>query len=179
MAPGVAVRANELVPRPGRGLRETRGRGRSGGREGGGAPPQRAGSRGGEEDGAGAPLDARLAAARLLRAAHRYSARAAALLPRGRAGCRGLPSLRVPSGLARAVAARGPPWGRGSPDRSGTAGGREVLRAGLPPPSGRALTSVSCRAAEPLAVMSVDMGSESMKIAIVKPGVPMEIVLNK
>ncbi|XP_042688030.1 hypoxia up-regulated protein 1 [Centrocercus urophasianus] len=33
--------------------------------------------------------------------------------------------------------------------------------------------------AEPLAVMSVDMGSESMKIAIVKPGVPMEIVLNK
>ena len=48
-----------------------------------------------------------------------------------------------------------------------------------PPPSGRALTSVSCRAAEPLAVMSVDMGSESMKIAIVKPGVPMEIVLNK
>lgn len=32
---------------------------------------------------------------------------------------------------------------------------------------------------EPLAVMSVDMGSESMKIAIVKPGVPMEIVLNK
>uniref|UniRef100_A0A8B9CE54 Hypoxia up-regulated protein 1 n=1 Tax=Anser brachyrhynchus TaxID=132585 RepID=A0A8B9CE54_9AVES len=35
------------------------------------------------------------------------------------------------------------------------------------------------RAAEPLAVMSVDMGSESMKIAIVKPGVPMEIVLNK
>nr|XP_013798958.1 PREDICTED: hypoxia up-regulated protein 1 isoform X2 [Apteryx mantelli mantelli] len=27
--------------------------------------------------------------------------------------------------------------------------------------------------------MSVDMGSESMKIAIVKPGVPMEIVLNK
>uniref|UniRef100_A0A8B9CBG3 Hypoxia up-regulated protein 1 n=1 Tax=Anser brachyrhynchus TaxID=132585 RepID=A0A8B9CBG3_9AVES len=31
----------------------------------------------------------------------------------------------------------------------------------------------------PLAVMSVDMGSESMKIAIVKPGVPMEIVLNK
>uniref|UniRef100_A0A8C3GK81 Hypoxia up-regulated protein 1 n=1 Tax=Cairina moschata TaxID=8855 RepID=A0A8C3GK81_CAIMO len=33
--------------------------------------------------------------------------------------------------------------------------------------------------AEPLAVMSVDVGSESMKIAIVKPGVPMEIVLNK
>uniref|UniRef100_A0A8C0BB05 Hypoxia up-regulated protein 1 n=1 Tax=Buteo japonicus TaxID=224669 RepID=A0A8C0BB05_9AVES len=29
------------------------------------------------------------------------------------------------------------------------------------------------------AVMSVDVGSESMKIAIVKPGVPMEIVLNK
>uniref|UniRef100_A0A8C3H174 Hypoxia up-regulated protein 1 n=1 Tax=Corvus moneduloides TaxID=1196302 RepID=A0A8C3H174_CORMO len=34
-------------------------------------------------------------------------------------------------------------------------------------------------AAEPVAVMSVDVGSESMKIAIVKPGVPMEIVLNK
>uniref|UniRef100_A0A8C5TS88 Hypoxia up-regulated protein 1 n=1 Tax=Malurus cyaneus samueli TaxID=2593467 RepID=A0A8C5TS88_9PASS len=32
---------------------------------------------------------------------------------------------------------------------------------------------------EPVAVMSVDVGSESMKIAIVKPGVPMEIVLNK
>ncbi|XP_055958763.1 hypoxia up-regulated protein 1 isoform X2 [Patella vulgata] len=30
-----------------------------------------------------------------------------------------------------------------------------------------------------LAVMSVDFGSEYMKIAIVKPGVPMEIVLNK
>uniref|UniRef100_A0A8C9KI62 Hypoxia up-regulated protein 1 n=1 Tax=Panthera tigris altaica TaxID=74533 RepID=A0A8C9KI62_PANTA len=30
-----------------------------------------------------------------------------------------------------------------------------------------------------LAVMSVDLGSESMKVAIVKPGVPMEIVLNK
>jgi hypoxia up-regulated 1 len=32
---------------------------------------------------------------------------------------------------------------------------------------------------ESLAVMSVDLGSEFMKIAIVKPGVPMEIVLNK
>ena len=30
-----------------------------------------------------------------------------------------------------------------------------------------------------LAVMSVDLGIEYMKIAIVKPGVPMEIVLNK
>lgn len=27
--------------------------------------------------------------------------------------------------------------------------------------------------------MSVDLGSESMKVAIVKPGVPMEIVLSK
>lgn len=27
--------------------------------------------------------------------------------------------------------------------------------------------------------MSVDLGSEFMKIAIVKPGIPMEIVLNK
>ncbi|XP_072885988.1 hypoxia up-regulated protein 1 isoform X1 [Hemitrygon akajei] len=33
--------------------------------------------------------------------------------------------------------------------------------------------------AESVAVMSVDLGSEWMKIAIVKPGVPMEIVLNK
>nr|XP_033774966.1 hypoxia up-regulated protein 1 isoform X1 [Geotrypetes seraphini]XP_033774967.1 hypoxia up-regulated protein 1 isoform X1 [Geotrypetes seraphini] len=32
---------------------------------------------------------------------------------------------------------------------------------------------------ESIAVMSVDLGSEWMKIAIVKPGVPMEIVLNK
>lgn len=30
-----------------------------------------------------------------------------------------------------------------------------------------------------LAVMSIDLGIEYMKIAIVKPGVPMEIVLNK
>ena len=30
-----------------------------------------------------------------------------------------------------------------------------------------------------IAVMSIDLGSEWMKIAIVKPGVPMEIVLNK
>lgn len=30
-----------------------------------------------------------------------------------------------------------------------------------------------------IAVMSVDLGSEWMKMAIVKPGVPMEIVLNK
>jgi len=34
-------------------------------------------------------------------------------------------------------------------------------------------------AANSYAVMSVDLGSEWMKIAIVKPGVPMEIVLNK
>ncbi|XP_028664281.1 hypoxia up-regulated protein 1 [Erpetoichthys calabaricus] len=33
--------------------------------------------------------------------------------------------------------------------------------------------------ADSVAVMSVDLGSEWMKIAIVKPGVPMEIVLNK
>uniref|UniRef100_A0A671N5W3 Hypoxia up-regulated protein 1 n=1 Tax=Sinocyclocheilus anshuiensis TaxID=1608454 RepID=A0A671N5W3_9TELE len=32
---------------------------------------------------------------------------------------------------------------------------------------------------ESIAVMSVDLGSEWMKIALVKPGVPMEIVLNK
>ncbi|XP_069643925.1 hypoxia up-regulated protein 1 isoform X2 [Haliaeetus albicilla] len=40
---------------------------------------------------------------------------------------------------------------------------------------------LSCRlpGAGSVAVMSVDVGSESMKIAIVKPGVPMEIVLNK
>ena len=30
-----------------------------------------------------------------------------------------------------------------------------------------------------LAVMSIDLGTEYMKIAIVKPGIPMEIALNK
>jgi hypoxia up-regulated 1 len=30
-----------------------------------------------------------------------------------------------------------------------------------------------------LAAMSIDLGSEYMKIGLVKPGVPMEIVLNK
>ena len=30
-----------------------------------------------------------------------------------------------------------------------------------------------------VSVMSVDLGSEWMKVAIVKPGVPMEIALNK
>jgi hypoxia up-regulated 1 len=30
-----------------------------------------------------------------------------------------------------------------------------------------------------LAVMSVDLGTEYVKIAIVKPGIPMEIALNK
>ncbi|XP_054853682.1 hypoxia up-regulated protein 1 [Eublepharis macularius] len=42
-----------------------------------------------------------------------------------------------------------------------------LLLAGLAPRS------------DALAVMSVDLGSESLKIALVKPGVPMEIVLNK
>lgn len=37
----------------------------------------------------------------------------------------------------------------------------------------------SISSSDMLAVMSVDLGSESMKVAIVKPGVPMEIVLNK
>ncbi|XP_063167023.1 hypoxia up-regulated protein 1 isoform X2 [Candoia aspera] len=43
------------------------------------------------------------------------------------------------------------------------------------------LVALACLPAlsDSLAVMSVDLGSESMKIAIVKPGVPMEIVLNK
>ncbi|KAM6115676.1 LOW QUALITY PROTEIN: hypoxia up-regulated protein 1 [Phoenicopterus ruber ruber] len=41
------------------------------------------------------------------------------------------------------------------------------------------LLSCCLPGAESVAVMSVDVGSESMKIAIVKPGVPMEIVLNK
>lgn len=41
-----------------------------------------------------------------------------------------------------------------------------------------ALTDIFC-VAESIAVMSVDLGSEWMKIAIVKPGVPMEIALNK
>lgn len=30
-----------------------------------------------------------------------------------------------------------------------------------------------------LAVMSIDLGSEWIKVAVVKPGIPMEIVLNK
>jgi hypoxia up-regulated 1 len=30
-----------------------------------------------------------------------------------------------------------------------------------------------------LAVMSIDLGTEFMKIAVVKPGIPMEIALNK
>jgi hypoxia up-regulated 1 len=33
--------------------------------------------------------------------------------------------------------------------------------------------------ADGLAVMSIDLGSEFMKVAIVKPGVPMEIALNE
>ena len=41
------------------------------------------------------------------------------------------------------------------------------------------LISLSTRQTNALAVMSVDLGTEFMKIAIVKPGVPMEIVLNK
>lgn len=41
------------------------------------------------------------------------------------------------------------------------------------------LTDKSISFSDTLAVMSVDLGSESMKVAIVKPGVPMEIVLNK
>ncbi|XP_077162738.1 hypoxia up-regulated protein 1 [Paroedura picta] len=53
---------------------------------------------------------------------------------------------------------------------------------GLPlPPLLLLVLLVAClaRRSGSLAVMSVDLGSESMKIAIVKPGVPMEIVLNK
>lgn len=38
---------------------------------------------------------------------------------------------------------------------------------------------ISSLFAASVAVMSVDLGSEWMKMAIVKPGVPMEIVLNK
>lgn len=44
---------------------------------------------------------------------------------------------------------------------------------------GRAEAEPGFCAADSLAVMSVDLGSESMKVALVKPGVPMEIVLNK
>jgi hypoxia up-regulated 1 len=39
--------------------------------------------------------------------------------------------------------------------------------------------SMQVNEAQSVAVMSIDLGSEFMKIAIVKPGVPMEIVLNK
>ena len=37
----------------------------------------------------------------------------------------------------------------------------------------------AAKVAESVAVMSIDLGAEFLKIAIVKPGVPMEIVLNK
>ncbi|KAH0623377.1 hypothetical protein JD844_031650 [Phrynosoma platyrhinos] len=46
-------------------------------------------------------------------------------------------------------------------------------------PSRSAYLTLYFCVADSLAVMSVDLGSESMKVAIVKPGVPMEIVLNK
>ena len=36
-----------------------------------------------------------------------------------------------------------------------------------------------CDISDALAVMSVDLGNEFMKVAIVKPGVPMEIAINK
>uniref|UniRef100_A0A1B6MMN4 Hypoxia up-regulated protein 1 n=1 Tax=Graphocephala atropunctata TaxID=36148 RepID=A0A1B6MMN4_9HEMI len=39
--------------------------------------------------------------------------------------------------------------------------------------------AIVCQLAEGLAVMSVDIGTEWMKVAIVSPGVPMEIALNK
>ena len=32
--------------------------------------------------------------------------------------------------------------------------------------------------ADALAVMSIDLGSEFLKVALVKPGVPMDIVIN-
>ncbi len=41
------------------------------------------------------------------------------------------------------------------------------------------LTVLMVFTADGLAVMSIDLGTEFMKIAIVKPGIPMEIVLNK
>ncbi|XP_046664978.1 hypoxia up-regulated protein 1 isoform X1 [Homalodisca vitripennis] len=42
-----------------------------------------------------------------------------------------------------------------------------------------ALIAAFCQLAEGIAVMSVDLGTEWMKVAIVSPGVPMEIALNK
>jgi len=41
------------------------------------------------------------------------------------------------------------------------------------------VAALAQRAADGVAVMSVDLGSEWMKVAIVSPGVPMEIALNK
>lgn len=38
---------------------------------------------------------------------------------------------------------------------------------------------LNCQLTDSISVMSVDMGSEWLKVAIVKPGVPMEIALNK
>uniref|UniRef100_A0A8C4UE75 Hypoxia up-regulated protein 1 n=1 Tax=Falco tinnunculus TaxID=100819 RepID=A0A8C4UE75_FALTI len=85
---------------------------------------------------------------------------------------------RPPAGAAAAAPVGGPGLSRG-----GHGGGRDaaVLLGGRAV-AALVLTEGLCcfaRAAEPVAVMSVDVGSESMKIAIVKPGVPMEIVLNK
>lgn len=58
-------------------------------------------------------------------------------------------------------------------------GKRYALISGASGRQGKGLTDRSVSPSDTLAVMSVDLGSESMKVAIVKPGVPMEIVLNK
>jgi hypoxia up-regulated 1 len=42
-----------------------------------------------------------------------------------------------------------------------------------------AILWIVCKSADGAAVMSIDFGSEWLKVAIVKPGVPMEIVLNR
>lgn len=141
------------------------------------AAPRRAGpGRDGGGDGAGALLVAGLAAALLPPARRGYVGR------RGpRARCRRL-SGKARGGERAALPPLPPPFPPHDPSgftgRPGPPGAWKKL--GLVPPGfSPAAFSLPSRAAGSVAVMSVDVGSESMKIAIVKPGVPMEIVLNK
>ncbi|KAL8173441.1 UNVERIFIED_CONTAM: Hypoxia up-regulated protein 1 [Gekko kuhli] len=67
----------------------------------------------------------------------------------------------------------------GDPPRTAPDAPASAARMSRCPLAALLLLACLARRSDSLAVMSVDLGSESMKIAIVKPGVPMEIVLNK
>lgn len=159
---GAARRAGAAVRAGGRG-RAGSGTGRDGAGDGAGAVL-----------GAAAVLGAGLAAALLPPARHRY-------VRRGARGARG--RSRLGRGAVPAAPGQGQAWRAGGaalpsrPVPGPPAASRRPLAAGR----GRvaAEVSVCSRRAGAVAVMSVDVGSESVKIAIVKPGVPMEIVLNK